>query len=210
MEMKYHTLTRRIASTGKTSIPAACTFHSPSGFLAYSKKPWTLCVTAALVKPASAASHRPEGFIHKADAPSLWHSLCGTGTPFTPTPPAPIPFAKSHSFRGHPWPVSSDLSQQINKSRHVKLLRGQDWRFCWTALWCIRVCITSLQNKSIHFSVNKDKTVCRSAHTYLFLPWQWWVRPLLFVLFSPQRLYSECRGCFSQPQPLRVFRGLFY
>lgn len=103
--------------------------------------------------------------------------------------------------------VGSDLSKQINKKQTreaLSLACSRTFSVYWTALGCVCVCnacITSLQNNSVYFLVNNDKRVHRrSAHTYLFLPWQWWVRPLVFVLFSPECLYFRCRGYSSQAQ----------
>lgn len=156
MKMKYHTLTRIIPSTEKTSIPAVCT--SFSDFLARSKTPWTVCVTAALVKPASAASHRPEAFIHRADSLSLWHSLCGSETSFTLIALHSYPLPNYHTPLGE---ASMGLSAQIwvNKSTKAKIwsssvASSEVVRLYWTALGCKCVCImfVSPHRRKISFS----------------------------------------------------------
>lgn len=171
-----------------------------SSFVAHSKTPWRVCVTAALVKPASTAADGPEAFIHRADSLSLWHSLCGTETSFTLTPLPKYPLPNYHTPLGK---TSMGLSAQIWVNKSTKpdnwscsVATSRGFRVYCTALVCkcvYNVGITSLQNKNnIHFSVNKDKTVCHS----LFLPWQWWVRPLLFVLFPFSVSTQNSEGIF--------------
>lgn len=169
-------------------------------FFAHSKMPWTVCVTAVVVKPASQYSisqtrgFHPQIRITKPLTLSVWN-----WNSLRPLPFALITFAKlPRPFRVRlPWACQlrfESISQQKADMWSCSVLSiGGGFTGQLLGLRVIWIL-------SFHFLVNKDKTVRCSAHTFIFTLTVMLMATVICSVFSLGSL-PKMQRYFSLPQP---------